>query len=75
MQGAGRKQAFHQANYVERLESLLASGPVSYNQPPKNTMKKTVSIICQATPVICDKPKNGLHVQPGIARLYNPASV
>ncbi len=43
MQAAGRQQASHQANNVERLGSLLSPGRVDQNQTQK-TSKKTAWI-------------------------------
>ena len=42
MKGAGRKQAFHQANIVERLKSLLLLGPDSGSEHPKHFLRLTL---------------------------------
>jgi len=38
MQGAGRKQVFHQANIVERLENLFSPGPVGRNRNQRRAL-------------------------------------
>src|SRR5210317_1009978 len=39
IQGAGRKQVFHQANIVERLKNLFSLGPACRNQTKRHSQK------------------------------------
>ena len=40
MRGAGRKQVFHQANIVERLENLFSPGPACLNRNRNQTQRR-----------------------------------